>query len=78
MSTMQEMAAEYRLAAAKLAMHIQENKEGMAPHELAGLRNALRDVRETAHILSGYYEVPRPESPYTLIGLKARKSRDDR
>lgn len=80
MSTMKEMAHEYKVAAAKLAMAIDRHqKDGdLTADELKSLRQALRDTREAAHLLSGYYDVPRQDSGLTLQGLKARRTRDDK
>lgn len=80
MSTMKEMAHEYKVAAAKLAMAIDRHQKNgdLTAAELNSLRQALRDTREAAHLLSGYYDVPRQESGFTLQGLKARRVRDDK
>lgn len=80
MSTMKEMAHEYKVAAAKLAMAIDRHqKDGdLTADELKSLRQALRDTREAAHLLSGYYDAPRQDSGLTLQGLKARRTRDDK
>ena len=80
MSTMNEMAHDYKVAAAKLAMAIDRHqKDGdLTADELKSLRQALRDTREAAHLLSGYYDVPRQDSGLTLQGLKARRTRDDK
>ena len=69
MSTLKEMAHEYKVAAAKLAMAIERHKKegNLTPDELNSLRAALRDTRATAHLLSGYYDTPRQDE------LKARK-----
>ena len=79
MSTMKELAAEYRLAAARLAMSIQTHKQAgdLPPDTLAELQRTLKDLRAIAHLLSGYYDVSRPEGPFTLTDLKARRTRDD-
>ena len=79
MSTLKEMAQEYKAAAAKLAMSIERHKTDgdLTQEELKSLRQALRDTREAAHLLSGYYDVPRPEGGLTLNGLKPRRTRDD-
>lgn len=75
---MSEMAAEYRLAAAKLAMRIQEKRAaGADPMVIQELKDALRDIREIQRVLDGYYELPRPEGPYTMNSMRARRSRDD-
>ena len=60
MSTLKEMAAEYREAAAKMRMYIDRRRaEGAEQWELDQLYRALRDIRESAHLMSGYYDVPR-------------------
>ena len=57
MSTLKEMAFEYKQAAAKLAMAIERHKVAgdLSEAELKSLRQALRETREAAHLLSGYY-----------------------
>lgn len=70
--SMKEMAAEYRLAAARLAMKIQQKKNEGAPElEIKELRVALRDIRTSEKILAGYYEVPRPETGGCAVGWRA-------
>lgn len=77
MSTLHEMAAEYREAAAKLRMQIDRRRtEGAEQWELDQLYQALRDVRDTAHLLSGYYSVSRSGAG-AAVGWKARRTRDD-
>lgn len=63
MSTLKEMAHEYKVAAAKLAMAIERHKKegNLTPDELNSLRAELRDTRATAHLLSGYYDTPRQD-----------------
>ena len=65
MSTLKEMAAEYREAAAKLAMAIEAHKKAgdLLPEELTQL--------------AGYYDVSRPPGPFTLTDLHTRRTRDD-
>jgi len=79
MSTLKEMAHEYKVAAAKLAMAIERHKKegNLTPDELNSLRAALRDTRATAHLLSGYYDTPRQDDGLTLLGMTARRTRDD-
>ena len=79
MSTLKEMAYEYKTAAAKLAMSIKQHETAgdLTSEEMKSLRQALKDTREVAHLLSGYYDVPRPDSGITLLGLKARRTHDD-
>lgn len=77
MATMKEMAAEYRVAAAKLALRIKEKKaDGASPMEIKPLKEALRDIREIQRLLDGYYDVPRT-SQFAAVGWKARRTRDD-
>lgn len=79
MSTLKEMAAEYREAAAKLAMAIEAHKKAgdLLPEELTQLQTTLHDVRAVAHLLAGYYDVSRPPGPFTLTDLHTRRTRDD-
>lgn len=77
MSSMKEMAVEYRLAAAKLAMRIAEKRAaGASPQELRPLQEALRDVREAQRLMDGYYGVPRSAS-LAAVDWHARRIRDD-
>lgn len=50
MSTLKEMAHEYKVAAAKLAMAIERHKTAgnLTPAELNSLQQALRDTRDAA------------------------------
>lgn len=58
--TMKEMAAEYRLAAAKIRMQIKRmEKEGAPPGEINQYRYILTELRDTANLLSAYYDAPR-------------------
>lgn len=79
MSTLKEMAHEYKVAAAKLAMAIERHKTAgdLTLAELNSLQQALRDTRATAHLLSGYYDTPRQDDGLTLLGMNARRMRDD-
>ena len=71
MSTLKEMAQEYRAAAAKLAMRIKEKRDAGAPEaEIRSLSAALQDIRAAQRELDGYYTVPR--SDITSAGWKAR------
>lgn len=77
MSSLKEMAAEYRKAAAKLRMYIDRRKaEGAEQWELDQLYQSLRDIRDTAHLLSGYYDVPHSGTGAS-VGWVARRTRDD-
>jgi len=74
---MKEMAAEYRIAAAKLALRIKEKKaQGALPTEIHSLQETLQDIRDTQRLLDGYYDIPRT-SRNAAVGWKARRSRDD-
>lgn len=79
MSTLKEMAHEYKVAAAKLAMAIERHKTAgdLTPAELNSLQQALRDTRDAAHLLSGYYDTPRQDIGLTMQGIYARRTRDD-
>lgn len=73
MSTMKEMAKEYRVAAAKIALRLKEcEAAGAEENVLQSLRASLRNIRESQRLLDSYYEVPREES-ITLSGFIARK-----
>ncbi len=72
MSTMREMAREYRAASARLAMRIQEKKEaGADPQMLRSLRTCLQEMRAVQRVLDGYYTVPRNEE-ITSAGWRGR------
>ena len=74
MSSMKEMAAEYREAAAKLSMKIAEKETaGADPQEISALRNIRNDIRALAFILDGYYDVPRPAGNAVAVDWKARR-----
>lgn len=79
MSTMKEMSHEYKVAAAKLTMAIERHKTAgdLSPDELASLRQARRETRAVAQLLSGYYDTPRTYTYLTMQGLHARRIRDD-
>lgn len=74
MATLDAMAAEYRMAAAKLAKRLQEKEASGAPaKEIRQLRAALQDIRMVQRCLSSYYDLPRP-SEITIARMKARGS----
>lgn len=77
-STLKEMAQEYRKAAAVLAIRIRDkDSAGAGKEELDQLREALRDIREIQRLLSGYYDIPRAEG-VSAAGWRARgASKDD-
>lgn len=78
MSTLEELAMEYRQAAAKLAMAIdQHSKAGdLPPGQLSQMRSMLEELRMTQRTLSGYYDLPRPGT-VDCSSWKAGKGRKD-
>lgn len=77
MATMKEMAAEYRVAAAKLSLRIKEKKPMGAPlEEINSLMGTLRDIREIQRLLDGYYDIPRTCAD-AAVGWTARRTNDD-
>lgn len=78
MSTMEEMAAEYRLAAAKMRLQIQRMKADGAPQsQIDACRTVLRELRDTSRLLSGYYDTPR-FSQNASAGWRAGKTRSNK
>lgn len=79
MSTLKEMAEEYKLAASKLAMSIARHERAgdRTPAELESMRLALRGIREAAYLLSGYYDDPRPYNRITLQGIMPKEGKED-
>lgn len=79
MSTLKEMAHEYKIAAAKLAMSIARHKKlgDMELAELRSMQQSLKDTREIGHLLSGYYDVPREDTGFTMQGMSIRRIQDD-
>lgn len=78
MSTMKEMAQEYHMAAAKIKMKIKCMEENGVPEgKIRTYRNVLRQMRDTARLLSGYYDTPR-QSEDAAIGWKSDARRQDR
>ena len=78
MSTLKEMAVEYRESAAKVRLYMSRLKANpdSDPKEIELCRQILRELRDTARLLSVYYDIPRT-SENAAIGWKARRSRDD-
>ncbi len=73
MATMKEMAAEYRVAAAKLAMRIEQKKAvGATDTEIASLQRTLNDIRKIQRLLDGYYTTPRT-SDFVVAGRLGEK-----
>lgn len=66
MSTMKEMAVEYRAETARLAMRLSEKKAVGAPAwEIEMLEKMLREMRVKQRVLDSYYDAPR-ESCITM------------
>nr|DAD85705.1 MAG TPA: hypothetical protein [Siphoviridae sp. ctP6113] len=78
MSTLKEIAVEYRMSAAKLSLRIRELKCSNAdPGRVKVLQEMLRDTREVQRAISRYYELPR-QGWVTSVEWKARgPSQDD-
>ena len=90
MSTLKEMAVEYRKSAAQVRVYMARLKEDpdADPKEIELCRKILRELRDTARLLSVYYNIPRTSqnaavgwkarrSQNAAVGWKARRSRDD-
>ncbi len=70
---MAEMALEYRMAAVKIKLKIKQLKEeGAPPNEIARYYAVLAQIRDTAQLLSGYYDTPR-HSVNAAIGWRSPK-----
>lgn len=79
MSTMKEMAVEYRRESARLAMRLAEKKASGAPGwEIETLEKMLREMRIKQRVLENYYSGPR-ESCITMSCAYApnRRRSDD-
>lgn len=81
MATMKQMAEEYRIAAEKLEMRIEEKRAmGVSGLHIGKLRSALKDIREVQQLLENYYTAPR-DTDYTDIGwigaVEEREYNDD-
>lgn len=78
MSTLKEMAAEYRESAAKVRLYMARLRADpdADPREMELCKQILRELRDTSRLLSGYYDITRT-SQNAAIGWKARRSRDD-
>jgi len=70
---MKEMAAEYRIAAAKLAMWIERKKAVDATDpDIASIQRTLNDIRKIQRLLDGYYTTPRT-ADFALAGRLGEK-----
>ena len=77
MSTMAELAVEYRRESARLAMRLAEKKAAGAPAwELSLLEKMLREMRVKQRLLASYYDTPRDAS-ITMAGAYAPKHKGD-
>lgn len=75
MSTMAEMALEYRMAAVKIKLKIKQLKEeGAPPNEIQAYQVVLAQLRDTSRLLSGYYDARFSEN--AAVGWKAGKIND--
>jgi len=71
MSTMAELAEEYRAETARLAMRLAEKRAaGASEREVRMLEEMLREMRAKQRVLSSYYDAPRDPS-ITMTGLFA-------
>lgn len=73
--TLREMAAEYRVSAAKIAMYLQDHRgdPAFSEFEEKHLKQVLRDLREEIQTMDGYYTSPRKPSWCNMVGMRARK-----
>ena len=73
MATMKEMAAEYRIASAKLAIGIKRKKaRGDPQDEITSQQNILRNIRKIQRLLDSYYTAPRSDE-FAMAGRSGRK-----
>lgn len=76
MASLKELAPEYRQAAAKLSLWLEERGDTLTQAERRCLREALSGIREVQRLLDGYYELPR-DPDYAAVGWKAGVRNDD-
>ena len=75
MSTMKEMAVEYRKESAHIAIRLAEKKAAGAPSwEIEMLEKMLREIRVKQRLLASYYDSPR-DSTITMAGAYAPNHR---
>ena len=78
MSTLAEMAIEYRAASAKLALRIKEKKAAGAPrHEIQELEAVLGEMRKVQRTIAHYYTLPRTDCDYAAVGWFASRGKRD-
>lgn len=79
MSTLKEMAIEYREASARLAMRINEKKATGAPqHEIQELQVVLQEIRNVQRTIAHYYDLPRTDCRCAAVGWIATKRSGNR
>ena len=72
---LEEMAKDYRLAAAKIAMYLHDHRK-LGDLDLLterSLKASLKELRATARIMETYYTEARSASPYTFANFKGKK-----
>lgn len=74
--TLREMAAEYRVSAAKITMYLETHRGDptFSAFEEKHLKQVLKDLREEIQIMDGYYTSPRKPSFCNLIEMRVRKA----
>ena len=78
MSTMKEMAVEYRRESARIAMRLREKKAAGAPAwEIELLEKMLREMRVKQRVLDSYYDAPREKSITMSCAYAPNRSRGD-
>lgn len=77
MATLKELAAEYRRAAARLSLWLEEKEAAgtLTQTERRSVREALSGIREVQRLLDGYYDGPRPEG-LCAVGWKAGRDNE--
>ena len=78
MSTMKEMAVEYRRESARIAMRLAEKKAAGAPRwEIELLEKMLREMRVKQRVLDSYYDAPREKSITMSCAYAPNRRRSD-
>ena len=76
MDNLQQMAAEYRAEAARMALKLRQmRKEGADRYRINHMAEVLKETRQMAHALSHYYDAPR-DPAVTGAGYYARKGKN--
>lgn len=77
MSTMAELAVEYRKESARLALRIKEKEEQGAPRwEIEEMKKMLREMRVKQRLLAFYYDTPRDSSITMSCAYAPKRSGD--